>query len=83
LEKAIKLNPDDENARDYYNAIKEKKANQLKEREKDSFRIDDKTQVTIVKTKKTEDYAGLILEDYDNKYERDSKDSKQRKKSKH
>lgn len=64
MEKALDIEADHEDAKRYYEAVLAK----IKEAEKDVFKIDDRTKVTLVRTKKNSDKeptSGLILSDSD------------------
>lgn len=78
LEKALEKDPEHENAKKYYEAISGK----LKELERETFKIDDRNKVKLVKTKTAqpkENYSELILVESDDESERKSKKSKKKK----
>ena len=62
IEKVLQIDPENENAKKYYDSINEK----LKEAEREIFKIDDRNKVMLVKTKKASDkevYSDLLLGD--------------------
>lgn len=78
MEKALDIDSEHEDAKRYQEAVLAK----IKEAEKDVFKIDDRTKVTLVRTKKTSDKepaGGLILSDSDDEV-RHKKSKKKRSK---
>jgi len=77
LEKALEKDPEHENAKKYHEAISAK----LKELEKETFKIDDRNKVKLVKTKTApkENFSELILVESDNESDRKSKKSKKKR----
>lgn len=83
LGKAMEMDSKNENAKKYYEAV----TNKLREAEKDKFKIDDRTKVTLVRTKKAsekekESYADLVLSDSEDTELRSKKSKKKRSKLK-
>ena len=78
LDKALEIDPEHENAKKYHEAISGK----LKELERETFKIDDRNKVKLVKTKTAqpkENYSELILVESDDESERKSKKSKKKR----
>ena len=77
LDKALVIEPDNENAQKYREAVCDK----IKEIEKDIFKIDERNKVMLVRTKKMQEkdtYENLILNDHEDAENKSRKSKKKR-----